>query len=508
MAQEAIASFICPITSEVMEDPVVDNEGNSYERTAIERWIRTNPCSPLSRNPLQKEHLRPNLALRHAIAEYLTKINTPAGPDVADWMRAWNLESIDLALEAVTARPTNDDQVLDRIFDQLFFGKPIQTLRSIKTSGKVSCMLNAIQRQAVFSTSGGKGKDGIDGHPGVKGGEGGGNGTNGRDGIAGQPGGPSKNLVVSLLSIQGQNVFLATPDYALDCTALALYDPKTTLTLNALGGQGGRGGSGGDGGHGADGRRGQDATRSGSGTSGTNGGNGGNGGDGAHGGNSAHSSDITIMVKEIDTDLLYLVTAVCHSVTGGRGGGAGSCGKAGLGGKGGSSCQWTEVVQCGTDSEGKPRYESQTRRNPGGADGADGMPGSDGNAGTNGLDGAAGVFRVKLVASSGGVVDEYQEIFKLMLKGFRPIRSPTGVVEPGQRVEISHFEIQNVSRMPSPSKNTMLKVENNSFLVSDKKVRMPGSVCGQSTMALDPSLILDFTVHRQVRLVSYIQRLV
>ena len=483
---------------------MIDNEGNSFERTAIERWIRTNPSSPISRQLLRVQHLRPNLALKNAIAEYLTKINTLTGPDVSNVMRAWNLESIDLALEAVTARPVTDDQVLDRLFDQLFFGRPAQTLRSLKNSSQVPCMLNKIQRQVVFSTSGCKGSDGIVGRPGVKGGEGGGNGTNGRDGTPGQPGGPSKNLVVSLLSIQGQNVFLATPDYALDCTAMALYDAKTTLTLTTLGGEGGRGGSGGDGGHGADGRDGQNASRASTGTSGTNGGNGGNGGDGAHGGNSAHSSDITVVVKEIDTDLLYLVTAGCHSVSGGRGGGAGSGGKAGLGGKGGSSYEWTEREQCGTDSDGKPRYKSHPRCNLGGASGANGRPGSGGHSGIDGLNGAAGVFRVKLVASSGGVVDEYQEIFKLVLKGFRPIRSPTGVVEPGQRVEISHLEIQNASEMPSPSKNIMLKVESNSFLAGDKKVRIPGSVCGMSTMSLDPSLILDFTVHRQVRLVTLV----
>jgi hypothetical protein len=209
------------------------------------------------------------------------------------------------------------------------------------------------------------------------------------------------------------------------------------------------------------------------------------------------------MIQEIDTDLLYLVIAECSSVKGGRGGREGSGGKAGMGGTGGSSCEWTETVRCGTDSNGKAMYETVHRCNPGGASGANGMPGSTGGSGTDGLDGSAGIFRIKIVASSGGVVDEYQEIFKLMLKGFRPIRSPTGVVEPGQRIEISHFEIQNASRMPSPSKNIVLGLEENKFLVAKKCFHMPGSVRGLSTMALDPSLNLDFTVHRQVLLVRH-----
>lgn len=31
-------SFYCPITASLMYDPVVDREGNSYERFAIEQW--------------------------------------------------------------------------------------------------------------------------------------------------------------------------------------------------------------------------------------------------------------------------------------------------------------------------------------------------------------------------------------------------------------------------------------------------------------------------------------
>jgi U-box domain len=33
-------SFYCPLTSQVMRDPVVDADGNTYERAAITEWIR------------------------------------------------------------------------------------------------------------------------------------------------------------------------------------------------------------------------------------------------------------------------------------------------------------------------------------------------------------------------------------------------------------------------------------------------------------------------------------
>lgn len=64
-----IESFYCLITGELMEDPVVDREGNSYERTAIERWINEHGTSPITRSPLTLADLAPNRALKSAITD-------------------------------------------------------------------------------------------------------------------------------------------------------------------------------------------------------------------------------------------------------------------------------------------------------------------------------------------------------------------------------------------------------------------------------------------------------
>ena len=63
----SIASFVCPILFEVMVDPVIDKEGNSYERSAIEAWLRDNSTSPLTRSPMTTSDLAPNRALKEAI---------------------------------------------------------------------------------------------------------------------------------------------------------------------------------------------------------------------------------------------------------------------------------------------------------------------------------------------------------------------------------------------------------------------------------------------------------
>jgi len=43
-------SFYCPLTMNLMKDPVQDREGNTYERFAIEQWLQSNPTSPITRN--------------------------------------------------------------------------------------------------------------------------------------------------------------------------------------------------------------------------------------------------------------------------------------------------------------------------------------------------------------------------------------------------------------------------------------------------------------------------
>jgi Mg-chelatase subunit ChlD len=87
MNNELMDGFYCPITGELMNDPVIDREGNSYERSAIEDWIRINQTSPITRNPLYHEHLAPNRALKDAITDAInrgvtlpTKRSTAAAP--------------------------------------------------------------------------------------------------------------------------------------------------------------------------------------------------------------------------------------------------------------------------------------------------------------------------------------------------------------------------------------------------------------------------------------------
>ena len=66
----SLDAFICPITHEIIADPVIDKEGNTYERAAILNWLRTKTTSPISRNPLNQNQLTDNRALKNAIHEH------------------------------------------------------------------------------------------------------------------------------------------------------------------------------------------------------------------------------------------------------------------------------------------------------------------------------------------------------------------------------------------------------------------------------------------------------
>lgn len=69
--QDVNPHFICPITGELMTDPVVDNEGNSYERSAIEDWLSRSQTSPITRNALNATQLTTNRALKNMIEDYV-----------------------------------------------------------------------------------------------------------------------------------------------------------------------------------------------------------------------------------------------------------------------------------------------------------------------------------------------------------------------------------------------------------------------------------------------------
>ena len=60
--------FTCCITQDLMQDPVIAADGQSYERSAIEEWFyKGHSSSPMTGAPLSHKHLTPNCNLKSQI---------------------------------------------------------------------------------------------------------------------------------------------------------------------------------------------------------------------------------------------------------------------------------------------------------------------------------------------------------------------------------------------------------------------------------------------------------
>lgn len=64
-----VDSLSCPITHEIIHDPWIDYEGNTYEKTAILTHLKKSKTSPITRNPLDAtpQFLFPNRQLYNII---------------------------------------------------------------------------------------------------------------------------------------------------------------------------------------------------------------------------------------------------------------------------------------------------------------------------------------------------------------------------------------------------------------------------------------------------------
>jgi len=69
LSSNELPAAMCPITQEIMEDPVVCADGHSYERSAITQWLLARDTSPCTNTPLAHRNVVPNYALRNLIAE-------------------------------------------------------------------------------------------------------------------------------------------------------------------------------------------------------------------------------------------------------------------------------------------------------------------------------------------------------------------------------------------------------------------------------------------------------
>lgn len=73
-------NFLCPLTKEVMKNPVVLETSQTYERTAIEYWFdrciqdARDPTCPVTGKVLKSMEMKPNIGLAGAIEEWVNRV--------------------------------------------------------------------------------------------------------------------------------------------------------------------------------------------------------------------------------------------------------------------------------------------------------------------------------------------------------------------------------------------------------------------------------------------------
>lgn len=127
METQVPSQFQCPITLEVMKDPVTLASGQTYERGSIQRWFRTGKKTcPTTRQELRKPELIPNLTLQNCIL---------------GWQNTVTVTSIEA--NAQTKVPTSPrlltDRHVKRMLDDIRAGTDtVETLRLMRTMAKAT----------------------------------------------------------------------------------------------------------------------------------------------------------------------------------------------------------------------------------------------------------------------------------------------------------------------------------------------------------------------------------
>lgn len=68
------SSYLCPITQDLMKDPVIAQDGFSYEREAITKWFLVGrKTSPITNGALECTYVFPNRILKNSISEFVER---------------------------------------------------------------------------------------------------------------------------------------------------------------------------------------------------------------------------------------------------------------------------------------------------------------------------------------------------------------------------------------------------------------------------------------------------
>ncbi|PON63127.1 Coatomer beta subunit [Parasponia andersonii] len=110
--------FLCPISLEIMKDPVIVSTGITYDRESIEKWLFSgkNETCPVTKQPIPDSELTPNHTLRRLI-------------------QAWCTMNASLGIERIPTPkpPVNKTQIVKLINDAKSPQSQIKCLRTLRS---------------------------------------------------------------------------------------------------------------------------------------------------------------------------------------------------------------------------------------------------------------------------------------------------------------------------------------------------------------------------------------
>ena len=74
----------CPLTLDLFCDPVTAADGHTYERVAIEEWLKTKGTSPMTQEPLTDTRLIPQYTVKKLVCAFMdTRRRSSVDEDVS-----------------------------------------------------------------------------------------------------------------------------------------------------------------------------------------------------------------------------------------------------------------------------------------------------------------------------------------------------------------------------------------------------------------------------------------
>ena len=98
LSEKTISTITCPISLEIMENPITTQYGDTFDKKSLLTWLEKNKHCPLSRRPINIDYLIPNKALKMCIDHYRNMNLLPENKKYEETKKEENNTTLDYPL--------------------------------------------------------------------------------------------------------------------------------------------------------------------------------------------------------------------------------------------------------------------------------------------------------------------------------------------------------------------------------------------------------------------------